>query len=232
MNLAVEHVSLYWLVYNSALATVRLARHLLAGNQSKCALPHLIHAVLAMESHTPLRDPHFLLFRCSIVATACAVYTDLKQTDLTLKLADHMLHQVTETQRLLALDPVPQPLEVQRIFMNAVGQLQCIKLPLELAISLSVADVTAKLTRALISDQQRAVVLVDALSSGVRQCVWRRTLDSKQKPLFEALRALLLPRADAALKSVESFAQRVESAMHDADGDEEDARATEEPAGA
>lgn len=214
IDLAVEHLPLYWLVHNAAVATAQVSKQMIVSNQSQSALPHIIHAILAMEAHSLLQDPKFLSLRCSLVATACSAYADLQQTGLAVKLVEHMMKQVTDTEQLLALDPVPQPRAVKAIFAASKDHLNSLKLPLELASSPNIADATTKLS-SLSTDRQKVVVLLDTLSSTApreRVRVWQDALKPQQKVAMEALRGTLLPKATAAINAVNSVAKREASA--------------------
>ena len=210
---AVEHLPLYWLVHNAAVATAEVSRQMIVSHQSQIALPHIIHAILAMEAHSLLQDPKFLSLRCSLVATACAAYADLQQNALAAKLVDHMMKQVTDTQQLLALDPVPQPAAIRDIFVASKDSLNSLKLSLELVSSPNAADATTKLS-CLSTDRQKVVVLLDALSNTAPQervRVWEAALKPEQKVAMEALRGILQPAASAAISAISSVAERAAS---------------------
>lgn len=210
---AVDHLPLYWLVHNAAVATAQVSRQMIVSNQSQISLPHIIHAILAMEAHSLLQDPKFLSLRCTLVATACAAYTDLQQSGLAAKLVDHMMKQVTDTEQLLALDPVPQPKAIRNIFVASKDSLNSLKLPLELTSSPNEADATTKLS-SLSTDRQKVVVLLDTLSSTApreRVRVWRAALKPEQKVAMAVLKDTLLPKATAAINAVNAVANRAAS---------------------
>jgi hypothetical protein len=214
IDLAVEHIPLYWLVHNAAIATVQISMRMIVANQSQSALPHIIHAIFAMEAHSLLQDPKYLPLRCSLVATACSAYTDLQQNDLAVKLVQHMMKQVTDTEQLLALDPVPQPKAVRDVFTASKDQLVTLTLPLELSRCTKVADMTAQLS-VLSTDRKKVVVLLDTLSNMAprkRVRVWQAALSSPQRVAMEVLRNILLPKATALINVVNSVADREASA--------------------
>lgn len=214
LDLAVEHLELYWLVHNAAVATAQISKQMIVSNQSQSALSHIIHAILAMEAHSLLQDPQFLSLRIALVDCACSAYTDLQHHELALKLIQHMAKQVNDAEQLLALDPVPQTQSVKGIFAASKDRLNSLKLPLELRGSANVTDVLEKLS-SLSTDCQRVGVLLDTLSSASpreRVRVWQATLKPEQKAAMDALRDIIVPKATSVLNAVNSVAERQASA--------------------
>lgn len=147
MNVAVQHESLHWSVVSATILVHKLSHRLYLAKHVKQALPFILHAVLAMESHARLRHPRYIPWRCKLVALACGAYRDLQESDMAKAFIQHMTDELAHIRRILSLNPVPLSHSIEKTLADADETLIELRLTFELC-GCTAADAARQITEA------------------------------------------------------------------------------------
>ena len=192
INHATRHSELSIAVFHATQQVHTLAATLIDAGFSQPALPYVVHASLAMESHTCLRLPRFLAWRCALVALVCRAYAALEQPDLAVAFIGRLVDGVKALEHTLAIDPVPHPHEYGQQIHAAKQTLAALKLQFSTA-GVPEADLASSVQAGGRTALEQIEALLTTLSPPGRRCLDRSTMPASLAGAAAALTSTVMP---------------------------------------
>jgi hypothetical protein len=203
IDLAAPQATMYWVIFTASIQVQVMSQRLMDAGLAHACITFLVHAALAMESHTALRTPRFLHWCVTLIATLCAAYQELGAQKLALAFIDRTLNSISALEKRMEFDPVAVSADCRQQIRASQERLAVLRGGCELTMN----PIPSGMGHPAMTNQQTNAQITSFLAA-----FWtpkRRALEpvpsqSQMHEIVKALQAVVLPLATAMVTEIKS----------------------------